>query len=115
MNRSLSLAVAVWLAAVPAHALPQDGPPTRQRDAAVVPEGARDIGFDQNLGGQVPLDLTFRDETGKSVRFGDLLRGRPVVLSVVYYECPMLCTLVLNGVVSALKPVDPRAGDATST
>ena len=105
MNRSLSLAVAVWLAAVPAQALPQDGPPTRQRDAAVVPEGARDIGFDQNLGGQVPLDVTFRDETGKSVRFGDLLRGRPVVLSVVYYECPMLCTLVLNGVVSALKPV----------
>ena len=71
----------------------------------MVPEGARDIGFDQNLGGQVPLDVTFRDETGKSVRFGDLLRGRPVVLSVVYYECPMLCTLVLNGVVSAFKPV----------
>jgi protein SCO1/2 len=95
----------VALGASSAHALPQDGPPSRPQAAVVAPETARDIGFDQNLGGQVPLDLMFRDETGKSVRFGDLLRGRPVVLSVGYYECPMLCTLVLNGVVSALKPV----------
>ena len=59
----------------------------------------------------VPLDLRFRDETGQEVRFGELLRGRPVVLSLVYYDCPMLCTLVLNGVARRLKPLSLNAGD----
>jgi protein SCO1/2 len=63
----------------------------------------RDVGIDQRLNAQVPLDLMFRDETGKAVRLGDYFGGKPVILSLAYYECPMLCTLVLNGLASALK------------
>jgi protein SCO1/2 len=67
------------------------------------PQVLRDVGFDQRLGAQVPLDLPFRDETGRSVTLRDYTVDRPVLLVPAYYECPMLCTLVLNGVVSALR------------
>lgn len=63
----------------------------------------RDVGFDQRLGAQVPLDLPFRDESGARVTLGDYVRDKPVILVPAYYECPMLCTIVLNGVVSALR------------
>src|SRR5262249_16885168 len=63
----------------------------------------RDVGFDQRLGAPVPLDLPFRDESGSRVTLGDYVRDKPVVLVPAYYECPMLCTIVLNGVVSALR------------
>jgi protein SCO1/2 len=62
----------------------------------------REIGFDQRLGAALPLDAVFRDETGRAVRLGRYFGSRPVVLSLVYYDCPMLCTLSLNGLVSAL-------------
>ena len=67
------------------------------------PDILRTVGFDQRLGAQVPLDLTFRDETGSSVKLGDYLGDKPVLLVPAYYECPMLCTIVLNGVASALR------------
>jgi protein SCO1/2 len=67
------------------------------------PDALRDVAFDQRLGAQVPRDLPFRDETGATVTLGDYLGDRPVFLVPAYYECPMLCTLVLNGVVSALR------------
>jgi protein SCO1 len=67
------------------------------------PQILRDVGFDQRLGAQVPLDLPFRDETGRTVTLRDYAGGTPVLLVPAYYECPMLCTLVLNGVVSALR------------
>ena len=60
------------------------------------------IGIDQRLNHQVPLDLPFVDETGREVRLGEYFGKRPVMLALVYYECPMLCTQVLNGLVSAL-------------
>ncbi|HEV2665363.1 MAG TPA: SCO family protein, partial [Blastocatellia bacterium] len=49
-----------------------------------------DIGFDQRLDEQVPLDLAFRDEGGKTVRLGDYFNRKPVILALVYYQCPML-------------------------
>lgn len=62
------------------------------------------VGIDQLLGQQVPLDLQFRDETGKTVKLGDYFHsGRPVVLNLVYYECPMLCGEVLQGLTAAAK------------
>jgi protein SCO1/2 len=67
------------------------------------PDILRNVGFDQRLGAQVPLDLTFRDETGSTVKLGDYLGDKPVLLVPAYYECPMLCTIVLNGVASALR------------
>jgi protein SCO1/2 len=63
----------------------------------------QEIGFDQRLGEGVPLDLAFTDETGKSVKLSDYFGKKPVVLSLVYYQCPMLCTLSLNGLAGALE------------
>ncbi len=72
----------------------------------VAPPGLEGVGIDQRLNEQVPLNLAFRDEQGKAVKLGDYFHdGRPVVLNLVYYECPMLCTEVLNGLTSALKVI----------
>ncbi len=67
------------------------------------PPAFRNVGLDQRLDAQVPLDLAFTDEAGKPVRLADLLHGRPVVLSLVYYQCPMLCNMVLNGETHAMR------------
>ena len=74
---------------------------------AVPPAGAmptllQDIGLDQKLNEQLPLSLAFRDEQGRDVRLGDYFGSRPVILVLAYYECPMLCTEVLNGLTSAI-------------
>ena len=64
------------------------------------------VGFDQNLGAQLPLDATFRDSEGRTVRLGDYFGTRPVVLGLVYYRCPMLCTLIEQNAAKAAKPLD---------
>jgi protein SCO1 len=74
------------------------------------PEPLRAIGFDQRIGQRLPLDIALRDEAGNPIVLGDLFTGRPVVLSLVYYECPMLCTLSLNGLVSALRVLKLEPG-----
>ncbi len=63
----------------------------------------RDVGFDQRLNEQVPLDLKFTDETGAVVTLNDYFGKKPVVLVLAYYRCPMLCTLVLNGLVQGMR------------
>jgi protein SCO1/2 len=63
------------------------------------------------LNEQVPLDLTFRDETGKNVQLRDYFGEKPVILSLVYYECPMLCSLVLNGLLRSLRALAFTAGE----
>jgi len=68
-----------------------------------VPPALQGVGIAQRLNEQVPLDLMFTDETGQSVRLGQYFGKKPVILVPAYYECPMLCTLVLNGLVDALK------------
>ncbi len=83
---------------------------TENPNSAVKPPILRDVGFDQKIGARIPLDLEFRDESGAAVHIGDYFHERPVVLAMVYYECPMLCTLVLNGLVSGLKPLAINAG-----
>ena len=75
------------------------------------PAVGSDIGIEQRLDQQVPLDLTFLDESGASVRLADLLGERPVILSLVYYECPMLCTQVLNGLLRSLRVVSLDLGE----
>jgi len=88
--------------AVLAALLAASASPALAQPAQEKPEVLRDVGYDQRLGEQVPLDLAFRDEAGRPVTLRSLFRGRAVVLSLVYYECPMLCTLTLNGLGSAL-------------
>lgn len=74
-----------------------------QSASQVSPVDLKDIGIDQKLDQPVPLDLTFKDETGKTVRLGDYFQaGRPVILNLVYYTCPMLCGEELAGESSAL-------------
>jgi protein SCO1/2 len=62
-----------------------------------------EIGIDQRLNEPIPASLVFRDETGRQVRIGDFYKGRPILLSLVYYECPMLCSMALNGLVKSLR------------
>jgi protein SCO1/2 len=71
----------------------------------------REVGIDQHLNEQIPLDLTFRDEAGQPVQLAQYFGTKPVILALVYYECPMLCTLTLNGLVSALKAVSFDVGN----
>ena len=68
------------------------------------------VGIDQHLNQQLPLDLKFTDETGREVSLSEFFGKRPVVLALVYYECPMLCTQVLNGMVGALGVINFDVG-----
>ena len=74
------------------------------------PEALREVGFDQKLDQLVPLDVKLRDESGAQVRLGDYFGSKPVVLSLAYFSCPMLCGLHLNGLASSLKPLKLEPG-----
>ncbi len=76
---------------------------------------AADVGLTEHIGSQVSLDLTFNDENGRPVQLGSLFTNeRPVLLAFVYHSCPMLCSLVLDGVADAVKGVDLPVGDEYS-
>ncbi len=77
--------------------------------AGVRPPVLKDVGIDQLLNNQVPLDLEFRDENGRTVKLAEYFKDKPVILSLVYYDCPQLCTQVLSGLLGALKtlPMSP--------
>ncbi len=75
-------------------------PPANMR-----PPGLKNVGIEQHLNEQIPPDLTFRDETGKTVRLGDYFGKRPMILNLVYYQCPMLCNEVLSGLESSMRVV----------
>jgi Uncharacterized protein SCO1/SenC/PrrC, involved in biogenesis of respiratory and photosynthetic systems len=65
----------------------------------------------QKLNSKVPLDLVFQDETGRTVPLRSYFGKKPVVLSLVYYQCPMLCNMVLNGLSKALKVLKFNVGN----
>jgi protein SCO1/2 len=98
------------LVAVPArgqYAQPPAGPVPTGNSTEVL----KKVGIEQRLNSQIPLDATFRDEAGREVRLGEYFKGgRPVVLTLVYYECPMLCNQTLNGLVGALGVVNFTPG-----
>ncbi len=73
-------------------------PPANMR-----PPGLQNVGIEQHLDQQIPPNLSFRDETGKPVRLGDYFGKKPMILNLVYYNCPMLCGEVLSGLESALR------------
>jgi protein SCO1/2 len=79
-------------------ARPELGSPTTG-----LPPALRDVKIEQKLDQQLPLDLTFKDESGRPVKLRQYFGQRPVVLSLVYYDCPMLCTQVLNGMVTSFR------------
>ncbi len=79
--------------------------------ANVRPPGLKHVGIEQHLNDQIPPDLQFVDETGKSVHLGDYFGKKPVILNLVYYRCPMLCSEVLSGLESSLKVLKFNVGD----
>jgi len=78
--------------------------------ANVKPPGLTNVGLEQRLNAQVPADLAFRDETGKPVKLGEYFGKRPLILSLVYFRCPMLCNEVLAGVEGSLKAISFNPG-----
>jgi protein SCO1/2 len=93
------LAAMVWTAPAWAH-----------HDAQHVPDAVRGVDFEQRLQAQIPLDLVFRDETGRRLPLHHYFTDKPVILTLVYYDCPNLCTLVLNGLVRTLRAVPLTVG-----
>lgn len=78
--------------------------------ASVRPPGLKNVGIEQRLNEQIPPQLIFRDETGKTVKLADYFGSKPLILNLVYYKCPMLCSEVLAGLTSALKPMKLDVG-----
>ncbi|HEY1802165.1 MAG TPA: SCO family protein [Terriglobales bacterium] len=101
MKNGILIAVALLLS------LPAMGQGVLEAPAAppanLRPPGLKHVGIEQHLNEQVPLNLTFKDETGKSVLLRDYFGKRPVILSLVYYRCPMLCGQLLQGLESSLR------------
>lgn len=75
-----------------------------------LPPNLNGIGIEQRLNAQIPLDTTFRDESGASVQLRSFFGSKPVVLAPVYYRCPMLCSQILSGVVAGLRPLSLKPG-----
>jgi protein SCO1 len=78
--------------------------------AATMPAALQNVGFEPPLNGQMPLDLRFRDETGRDVSLREFFGQKPVILAFVYYNCPMLCDQVQMGVVGTLRMLSFNPG-----
>jgi protein SCO1/2 len=104
MRRTLITTLILATAALAAGALP-----ARADDAPGTTLSR--VGFDQNLDTQLPLDLNFRDESGRTVALGEYFGAKPVIVTLVYYRCPMLCGEELKGLARSLKPLTMTAGD----
>jgi protein SCO1 len=82
-----------------------------QTTSSGLPTALKEVGIEQKLGEQLPLDAEFKDENGQAVKLGEYFnREKPVILALVYYECPMLCNEVLNGLTGSLKGISFDAG-----
>ncbi len=77
---------------------------------AALPPILREVGFDQRLNAQVPLDIPFQDESNRTVHLRDYFDRKPVILVLAYYRCPMLCTQVLNGLVRTMMDMPLQLG-----
>jgi len=113
-----AILLACALAALPAIAQPGQPAPVQpslsMQDSSLkpaLPGALQGVGIDQRLDQQLPLDLTFRDEAGRNVPLSTFFQSKkPVILALVYYRCPMLCTQILNGLESGLKAVSFNPG-----
>ena len=76
-----------------------------------LPPVLKKVGIDQHLNEQLPLDTVFKDEQGRDVRLGQFFNGKPVVLSLVYYQCPMLCNQVMNGMLGSFRQISFNVGE----
>ncbi len=82
-----------------------------QRAGQTVP-GTESVGLDDKIGDRIPMGLAFTDENGDAVRLGDYYAsGHPVLIQLVYYNCPMLCNLLLDGWTRTASQIAPTPGD----
>ena len=84
--------------------------PPAGNPATGLPTALRDVRIEQKLNQQLPLDLVFRDEAGQTVKLGQYFGQKPVIISLVYYDCPMLCTQVLNGMITSFRVLPFQVG-----
>ena len=84
--------------------------PSAGNPSTGLPSALRDVRIEQKLNQQLPLDLSFRDENGQQVHLGKYFGKKPVVLSRVYYDCPMLCTQVLNAMITSFRVLPFEVG-----
>ncbi|MFQ5990255.1 MAG: SCO family protein [Candidatus Methylomirabilales bacterium] len=110
-NRNALRTCAVMLLVVGGLVLLAVVPTWAHHTAQHAPTVLQDIAFDQRLNEQVPLGLVFRDESGNPVQLRNYFEEKPVILALVYYECPQLCSLVLNGLLRTLRTLSFDAGD----
>jgi len=111
----LGFALLAWLAAAAAFLSLAPGSAAQlasdpMQSVGVRPELLKQVGIDQKLNQSIPLNLAFRDENGQTVQLAQFFGQKPVILTLVYYNCPMLCTQVLNGVESGLKELPSDIG-----
>ncbi|HXG88484.1 MAG TPA: SCO family protein [Vicinamibacterales bacterium] len=113
MSKRLGTTVALIAAAVMTAAAQSDVPgvnPAPGVPSSQMPKVLSEVAYEQRLNAQLPLDLPFKDEDGRVVKLGDYFGKRPVVMAFVYFECPMLCTQVLNGLTTSLSILPESAG-----
>ncbi len=102
-HRTLTALALVSMASVPIGVAQRVGPR---------PDELQEVGIEERAGELLPLELEFVDEAGQTVKLGDYFGGeRPVILTLGYYRCPMLCGLVWNGLVTALEDIDWNPGE----
>jgi protein SCO1/2 len=90
---------------------PKTYDPTQAGVSAGLPPVLKSVGIEQKLNAQLPLDAEFKDENGNIVKLGSFFaKDKPVILALVYYECPMLCNEVLNGLTGSLKGISFDVG-----
>ncbi len=104
------LGVGMWALSATAAYAQYGAEPPRPNPANARSGILKDVSIEQKIGQQLPLDLVFKDESGRDVRLGQYFGSKPVVMALAYYECPMLCTQVLNGMTGALKTLKFAAG-----
>lgn len=108
---AIGILIPVFAIILPASAFAQElGGPVPVQNIGVRPSLLKDVGIDQKLNAQIPLDLTFTDENGNTVRLGQYFGSKPVILTLVYYTCPMLCTRILNDLDESLRQVPLNMG-----
>jgi protein SCO1/2 len=110
MKGFMLAAATLIVASLSAHAVVRAQLADPTQNIGVRPELLKEVGIDQKLNDQIPLDLTFNDEHGNPVQLRQFFGRKPVILSLVYFNCPMLCTQVLNGLTSSLKLQSLDAG-----
>jgi protein SCO1/2 len=110
-NNSISARVLFAVALLSASAWGQMNNGVMSPPANTRPPRLENVGIEQHLDAQVPPDLMFLDDTGKTVRLGDYFGRKPLILNLVYYNCTMLCGEALAGLASAMRLVKFDVGN----